>query len=102
MPYEAKSIANYFLDLAKDRGKQIDPMQMQKLAYFAHGWCLGLKDFPFITERIEAWRYGPVIRELYSAFKDAGSGPITHPAYDVLFMGNDAVLSAPSIDTQEE
>jgi uncharacterized phage-associated protein len=102
MPYEAKATANYLLDLAKAQGKQIDPMQMQKLTYFAHGWCLGLENAPLVTERIEAWRYGPVIRELYSAFRDVGSRAITHPAYDVLFRDDEFVFNAPSIDDEEE
>lgn len=102
MPYEAKAVANYFFELAKSAAKDIDPMKMQKLAYFAHGWGLALKDAPLISERIEAWRYGPVIRELYSAFRDSGSGPITHPAYDALFRGTKFVFHAPSIDEQEE
>lgn len=102
MPYEAKAIANYFLDLAKGQNKQIDPMQMQKLAYFAHGWCLALKDAPLVIERIEAWRYGPVIRELYSAFRDAGSDPITHPAYDAVFRDNRCAFRTPCINDQEE
>lgn len=102
MPYKAKAIANYFLELAAQQDKQIDPMQMQKLVYFAHGWCLGLKDAPLVLERIEAWRYGPVIRELYSAFRDAGSSPITHPAYDAIFNGGCLSSCIPSIDNQDE
>ena len=102
MPYEAKAIANYFLDLARKDGKDLDPMKIQKLVYFAHGWCLALKDVPLITERIEAWRYGPVVRELYGAFRDAGSGPITHPAYEVRFGGGKLSFCAPTIDGQED
>jgi uncharacterized phage-associated protein len=102
MPYPAKAVANYFLDLAKGQGKQIDPMKMQKLVYFAHGWCLALKDAPLITERIEAWQYGPVVRELYAAFADVGSGPITHPAYETRCEKLIVGYYAPRIDAQEE
>ncbi|MGA2608025.1 MAG: type II toxin-antitoxin system antitoxin SocA domain-containing protein [Terriglobia bacterium] len=102
MPYGAKSVANYFLDLAKKDSKNLDPMKIQKLVYFGHGWCLALKDAPLITERIEAWKYGPVIRELYNAFRDAGSGPITHPAFEVQFVGGKMIFRAPSISDQED
>lgn len=102
MPYGAKAVANYFLGLADKDRKELDPMKIQKLVYFAHGWCLALKDAPLITERIEAWRYGPVVRELYGAFRDAGSGPITHPAYEVLVRDLKMTFHAPSIDDQED
>jgi uncharacterized phage-associated protein len=102
MPYGAKAVANYFLELARKDGKDLDPMKIQKLVYFAHGWCLALKDAPLITERIEAWRYGPVVRELYGAFRDAGSGPITHAAFEVQFRDLKMTFHAPSIDDQED
>jgi uncharacterized phage-associated protein len=102
MPYDSKAVANYFLDLANNQSRKIDPMQMQKLVYFAHGWCLGLKDVPLVAEKIEAWRYGPVIRELYTAFRDAGSGPITHPAYEVVVRDGKFYFHAPTLDTEED
>src|SRR5438093_7141533 len=101
MPYGAKAIANYFLELAEVKDQKIDPMKMQKLVYFAHGWCLALKEAPLITEKIEAWAYGPVIRTLYGAFKDLGSRDITHPAYEVRVSGGKVILYPPSILDQE-
>jgi uncharacterized phage-associated protein len=102
MPYGAKAIANYFLQLADSSDRKIDAMKMQKLVYFAHGWCLALKDSPLITERIEAWRYGPVVRELYGAFRDAGSGPITHPAYEAVFENGKIGFYISTIDEEDE
>jgi uncharacterized phage-associated protein len=102
MPYGAKGVANYLLELAKIDGKDLDPMKIQKLVYFGHGWCLALKDAPLIAERIEAWRYGPVIRELYNAFRDAGSGPITHPALEAQVVNRKMVIRIPSISDQED
>ena len=106
MAYSAKAIANEFLGLANDPCAPIDPMKMQKLVYFAHGWCLALKDTPLVNEPIQAWRYGPVIRDLYNAFRDEGSGPITHPAYDFFFKQNEngrsIVMREPRIVDQEQ
>lgn len=101
MPYPAKAIANDFLALAEGKGQKIDPMKMQKLVYFAHGWCLALKDAPLIVEKIEAWRYGPVIRTLYNAFKDCGNAEISHPAYDVQMDGLKVSVCVPTIADQE-
>ncbi|HEX5482760.1 MAG TPA: type II toxin-antitoxin system antitoxin SocA domain-containing protein [Terriglobia bacterium] len=102
MAYSAKAIANYFLDAATEKDAPLDPMKIQKLVYFAHGWCLALKNAPLINERIEAWRYGPVIRSLYNTFRDAGSGPITHPAYDARMIDHRLTIYAPSIEDPEE
>lgn len=102
MPYSAKAVANYFLQQADNNDGKIDAMKMQKLVYFAHGWCLALKDSPLITERIEAWRYGPVVRELYSAFRDAGSGPITHPAYEAVLKDGKIGFYIPDINEEDE
>ena len=37
MSYPAKAVANYFIEIANCEGKQLSPMKIQKLAYFAHG-----------------------------------------------------------------
>lgn len=67
--YSAKAIANKFLDIAESEGAKIDPMKMQKLVYIAHGWGLGFLGEPLITQDIEAWKYGPIISDLYHEFK---------------------------------
>lgn len=71
-----KSIANYLLDLARADGQTIDPMKLQKLVYYAHGWYAGYRNAPLIDEQVEAWPYGPVIPSLYYEFKRFGAGPI--------------------------
>lgn len=78
--YSAKAVANAFLDIAESEGAKIAPMKMQKLVYIAHGWALGLLSKPFINEEIQAWKYGPVIEDLYHEFKRYGSNYICHKA----------------------
>jgi uncharacterized phage-associated protein len=96
MPYAAVAIANEFIQLAS--GNPLSPMKLQKLVYFAHGWCLALTGQPLISERIEAWQWGPVIPALYQEFK--GSGPITRPAAIIRFVSDTGkiVWSTPSLD----
>jgi uncharacterized phage-associated protein len=77
---DARAVANYFLDAAKAEGRMIDPMGIQKLVYFANGWHLAMYGRPLILQPVEAWEYGPVIRDLNQDFKRFGNNPITQPA----------------------
>jgi uncharacterized phage-associated protein len=47
-----------------------------KLVYIAHGWMLGLYGRPLIHDKVEAWRYGPVIPPLYRALKGYRDRPV--------------------------
>nr|WP_321484270.1 type II toxin-antitoxin system antitoxin SocA domain-containing protein [uncultured Cohaesibacter sp.] len=76
MTYNAISIADEFLRLGKERGKLFTPMELLKLVYIAHGWYLAYKNKALINDRIEAWKFGPVIPNLYHATKKFGRNPI--------------------------
>ena len=52
------------------------PMHVLKLAYVSHGYALAITGRPLFPDRIEAWRYGPVIPRLYHAIKKHGSSAI--------------------------
>lgn len=78
---DARIVANRFLELARERGQSLTPMQLLKLVYIAHGWTLGLTGHSLIDQRVEAWQYGPVIRELYNSTRQYGGGPITAPIF---------------------
>ena len=72
MPYDARHIANGFIRRAAERGRVLSIMQLLKLVYIAHGWNLALYGQPLIKNRIEAWQHGPVIPDVYSAFRGQG------------------------------
>ena len=40
MAYDARTIANVFLELGSRDGAHISPLKMQKLVYLANGWSL--------------------------------------------------------------
>lgn len=104
MAYDARAVANYFLDLAAKEGRTIDPMGIQKLVYFAHGWNLAIFGSPLIQQRVEAWDYGPVIADLYQAFREFGRDPITEPAkkFDFDPITKLVTESTPAIPDTEE
>lgn len=72
MIYDARQIANWFVTRAKRAEKSISIMSLLKLTYIAHGWFLEIRNRPLFTNRIEAWRYGPVIPDVYHAFRPQG------------------------------
>lgn len=81
MSYPVLNIANRILELAGTMGKRpLDPLQLQKLVYLAHGWHLAFTGEPLIAGGFEAWQYGPVNPVLYREFKEFRAGRITRPA----------------------
>ena len=79
-PFKAAAVANAFLDIQKeDDGKfpPIDHMKLQKLLYYAQAWWLaGTGGSLLFSEVIEAWPWGPVVRDIYTQFGDFGRRPI--------------------------
>ena len=76
--HDSRQIANWFIDAANEQGNVLTPMQLLKLVYIAHGWMLGLYGRPLIGDKIEAWKYGPVIPRLYHAIKHCKDRPVTN------------------------
>ncbi len=77
MAYDARTVANEFLRIAWQNGRELTNMQLQKLVYIAHGYSLALLDTPLVKQPVQAWRYGPVIRILYESLRQYGAGTVT-------------------------
>jgi len=78
MAYSAIAVANAFIEKAKARGiKDLTPMKLQKLVFYAHAWSLVMGDCPLVKDKVYAWPYGPVIESVYHEFKGYGSTNIT-------------------------
>lgn len=80
MAYSATQIANFFILKGLEEGVKVDPLKVQKLVYFAHGWHLYFHKSPLIRDGIEAWRYGPVVPNLYYAYRKFGTSTIKETA----------------------
>ena len=65
-------IADEVLKISKRKAIDITPMQLMKLVYISHGWALAMLERGLFDNRIEAWKYGPVIPDLYQATKQFG------------------------------
>ena len=75
----ALAVANQFIQLGIADGRPVDPMKLQKLVYIAEGWSLVKRHETFLRENVEAWPYGPVVPQLYTAFKSYRAANIDRP-----------------------
>jgi uncharacterized phage-associated protein len=79
----ALAVANFILDKGALEKIPIRHLKLQKLIYFCYAWFAGNKREELFSEDIEAWKLGPVIREVYLEFKDCGSKPIHRRATEI-------------------
>ena len=75
---DAINVAGYLLKLAAEEPEPeyLSHMRLQKLLYYVQGWSLGIRGRPMFGSPIEAWRHGPVVREVFPHFADFGDNPI--------------------------
>ena len=75
----AKAVANKFLEFAdkEKKGKQLTNMQLQMLVYIAQGYTLAITDNKLYFEDTLAWRWGPVIVNLYQSLRKYGRSYVT-------------------------
>ena len=72
----ALDIAKWIIKFCEQHGDPITNLKLQKLLYYAQAWNLALHDEPVFDETIEAWVYGPVVPQVYRAFKSFGAEPL--------------------------
>ena len=89
--YEA---ADFFIELTQSEEEEfMTPLRLQKLLYFAQGWSLARHGRPLFHESIVAWKYGPVVREVYEKYKPYMANPIIQPTARLdLIQGEDLSL----------
>lgn len=103
MPYKALAVANFFIEKAKQEKKgDLSLLKLLKLIYIAHGWHLALMNASLIEESIEAWRFGPVVSNVYHEFKHYGMGNIENPAQVLKFEGTSPKSYTPEINQDDE
>jgi uncharacterized phage-associated protein len=78
--YDARAVANFFLNRAEERGSAVSVMTLLKVLYFAHAWYLVKAGKPLIAQPFEAWKHGPVNRVVYDQYKEFGAKPLNKKA----------------------
>lgn len=80
---DAISVAKWFVDRANnefvDEGgvaEGLTNLKLQKLLYFAQAVSLSVKNQPLFNDKIEAWKFGPVVPTVYQVLKAYSNSPV--------------------------
>jgi uncharacterized phage-associated protein len=101
-PLTIEAVANWFIKKANENGESLTAMKLQKLIYYAHGWCLALYNLPLVEDQVQAWTYGPVFPRIYHLAKAYGSEPIDSLLYSYLSTPSVVQDSDPRIPLLEK
>lgn len=74
--YSASQIANYFSFKSQSDEELPSNLKLQKLVYYAQGLHIVCYGHPLYKEKIKAWKYGPVVPDLYHAYKRYGASGV--------------------------
>lgn len=62
-------IASYIINKSIDMDSPVSNLKLQKLLYYIQAAFLVKKDEPAFIESISAWKYGPVVENVYYQFR---------------------------------
>jgi uncharacterized phage-associated protein len=78
MVYPVLHIANKIIAHTDiEHGELISNLKLQKLLYYMQGYFIAVFGEPLFENEIEAWQYGPVVRDMYNHFKGNGASSIS-------------------------
>ena len=76
MDVSARLVGQYLFAQAVAAGESVTNLKLQKLVYYSYASVLTLCEERLFFEPIEAWRRGPVVKNLYHDLKAYKSSPI--------------------------
>jgi uncharacterized phage-associated protein len=96
---DPRSVANYILVVRRHFGYETTNLELQKIAYFAHGKYLAQYGRKLIEGYFEAWEHGPVHPLIYREFASFGSDSIRARAFSTnLVTGERRAVPHPTSD----
>lgn len=81
MKINALAVANYLVEIANSDSSPLKLLGLMKRVYIVHGFCLAIYGKSILDKRfdkVEAWKYGPVIPSVYHSFKHYKDTSITN------------------------
>jgi uncharacterized phage-associated protein len=100
--FDVRAVGNLVLDVARSRGIDVTNMALNKIVFFVHSDYLVEKNRPLVRAKIEAWKHGPVFRELYHEFKNWDDLPIRGRAKRVNPETGDVEEAKADFGTEEQ
>ena len=82
--YKAFDIASYIVNSCIDRGTPISNLKLQKVLYYVQAAFL-IKNESLFIDQISAWRYGPVVEDVYYYFRINANRPIDEKVPNAYF-----------------
>lgn len=78
MTYSALEVARYIIHHEAQNGRTVSNLRLQKLLYFVQVQFIvnGQEAAPCFHEKMEAWGFGPVVREVYYEYRYYGGAMI--------------------------
>jgi len=105
MEVNALAVANYFIELSKRDEKDLHLLGLVKRVYIAHGFSLAINGRSLVDPRfdkIEAWKYGPVIPSVYHSFKHNKREAIKEPAIIVRWDDTEDPFEIPMLKEEQD
>ena len=75
--HSAINVAWHLVYYINNAGGTITNLKLQKILYYIQAESLKQYQEPLFYSKIEAWRHGPVVREVYSHYREYMNLPIT-------------------------
>lgn len=97
MSPKLREVVDYFIVKSKETSRPLTNKKLQKLIYYAQAWNLAFTGKKLFDDPIEAWIHGPVVPEVYQAYRKYGKGAITE---DATF--DESLFTKEEIDTLNE
>ena len=74
--YRAIDIASYIIKYSNEIGSPVDNLKLQKLLYYSQAAVLVELKRKCFEEPIIAWKFGPVVPDVYQRYKEYGRNEI--------------------------
>lgn len=87
--YDVLDVSRYIINYCNDNGYPISNLKLQKLLYFMQAFFLVNKNQPCFPNEIEAWPWGPVVRDAYFHYNWYGANNIPHTGLSITNISSD-------------
>ena len=74
--YPLQSSVGAIATFSEADDQDLSHIKIQKILYYMQGFCIAYAGVPLFPEHIEAWKFGPVVREVWYAFRDFGASAL--------------------------